>query len=267
MNKNKIYIISDSTGETAHHISKAVLSQYEGADIEECIFPMIRTKAQLDKVLNIIKQDPELIMYTIVNTELSDYLKDFCIANNILWLAPLEKIHSDIKFYLNLKNSRIPGKQHELDESYFNRIKAIDYTLAHDDGQISDAIVEADIILVGVSRTSKSPTCVYLANKGLKSANIPYIAGLPFPDLSHCKNSLIVGLSINPERLVDIRKTRLTNLQENSITDYIDIDAVKEEIKESRAMFHKNHWTIIDVTKRSVEETAAEILQLYKNRE
>ncbi len=260
-----IHLVSDSTGETVSSVARAATAQFEGVDPYEHLWSLIRTKGQLEKVLVGIDANPGIVLYTLVDKDLRDMLKAQCLKRNIPCIPVLARVIAEVSSYLGMETSAVPGKQHELNEEYFSRVDAINYTLAHDDGQMTWELEEADIILVGPSRTSKSPTCVYLANKGFKAANVPFVMGCPLPEnLENLSKPLIVGLSINADRLMQIRKTRLQSLNEERDTSYVDIEAIEKEAQEARRLYSKNRWPVIDVTKRSVEETAATIIQHFQ---
>lgn len=267
MKKFHLHLVSDSTGETVCSVARAAIVQFDGIDAEEHVWSLIRTKTQVERVLNSIEDRPGVVMYTIVAADLREMLTAGCSRLNVPCIPVLSRVLADLSVYLNMNASPQPGRQYELDENYFSRVEAINFTLAHDDGQSLRDVDEADIILVGVSRTSKSPTCVYLAYRGYRAANIPYVMNCPLPsNLSTMKKPLIVGLTISSERLIQIRKNRLLALHEEKETDYVDVDAVKEEIATARRFFSSNGWPMIDVTRRSVEETAATIIQYYQEK-
>lgn len=267
MKKFHLHLISDSTGETVCSVARAAIVQFEGIDAVEHVWSLVRTKTQIEKALAGITENPGIVMYTLVGKELRDILQEGCAKLKVPCIPVLSRVIADLSAYLNMKISPQPGRQHELDEDYFSRVEAINFTLSHDDGQSTWDINEADIILIGASRTSKSPTCVYLAYRGFRAANIPFVMGCPLPDsLAAATKPLIVGLTIGSDRLIQIRKNRLLALHEETETDYVDVDAVKEEITEARRLFSRNNWPVIDVTRRSVEETAATIIQMYQER-
>jgi len=267
MKEFHLHLVSDSTGETVGNVARAVIAQFDDVEADEHIWSLIRTRGQLDKVLAGIESHPGIVMYTLVDKNLRDVLKAECLKRSLPCIPVLAPIIAELTTYLGIESSTLPGRQHELDEKYFSRVEAINYTLAHDDGQGTWDLNDADILLIGVSRTSKSPTCVYLANRGFKTANIPFVKTelLP-PDLENLKKPLIVGLTIGTDRLIQIRKTRLQSLKQEENTNYVDLEKVEEEIRESRKLFAKNKWPVIDVTRRSVEETAATIIQYFHDR-
>lgn len=260
-----IHLVSDSTGETVSSVARAATAQFEGIDPYEHLWSLVRTKGQLEKVMVGIDANPGMVLYTLVDVELRDMLKAECLKRNLPCIPVLARVIAEISTYLGMETSAVPGKQHELNEEYFSRVDAINYTLAHDDGQMTWELEEADIILVGPSRTSKSPTCVYLANKGFKAANVPFVLGCPLPEnLETLTKPLIVGLTINAERLLQIRKTRLQSLNEERDTSYVDMEAIEQEAAEARKLYMRKKWPVIDVTRRSVEETAASIIQHFQ---
>ncbi len=265
MKKFNLHLVSDSTGETVSSVSRAALAQFDDVDTEEFSWTLVRTKPQMEKVIEALKTSPGPVMYTLVDNELRDMLKMECARRGLPCIAVLSTVVAELSTYLGLETHAQPGKQHELNEDYFDRVDAINFALAHDDGQAHWELEEADIVLVGVSRTSKSPTCVYLAYKGYKTANIPFVLNCPLPpSLEQIKKPLVVGLTIGPDRLQQIRKTRLQSLKHEEDTNYVDLEQLQQEIAESRKLFTKHKWPVIDVTKRSVEETAANIIQHYE---
>ncbi len=262
-----IHLVSDSTGETLSSVSRAVLSQFEGVESNDFIWPLVRTKSQMEKVIEAISKDPGIVMYTIVQEDLMESLKKHCYEIGVPCIPVLANIINEFSNYLGMNISHTIGRQHILDAEYFSRVQAISFTMTHDDGQSSWDLYDADIVIIGVSRTSKSPTSVYLSCRGYKTANIPFVAIDTIPTTIYdLKKPLIVGLTINPEKLVQIRQTRLSSLGQETNTDYIDIESIKNEINESRKLFARLNCPIIDVTKRSVEETAAKIIQLLQEK-
>lgn len=267
MKEFNLHLVSDSTGETVSSVSRAAISQFDDVEANEHIWSLVRTKGQLDKVVAGIKANPGVVMYTLVDKTLRDTLKAECLKLSLPCIPVLAQVISELTDYLGIESSLLPGRQHELDEKYFSRVNAINFTLAHDDGQATWDLHDADIVLVGVSRTSKSPTCVYLAHRGFKAANVPYVGGCPLPpELEELTKPLIVGLTISTDRLIQIRKTRLQSLKQDEDTNYVEEEKVTQEILESRRLFQRHKWPVIDVTKRSVEETAANIIQYFHER-
>ena len=261
-----LHLVSDSTGETLITVARAVVAQYEGVAAIEHVYPLVRSTTQLERVLSEIETAPGIVLYTLVDPDLTSRLEEVCRATSSPFLSVLAPVHSLISSYLGTHSTARPGAQHMLNAEYFKRIDAMNFTLLHDDGHLPDDLDEADVILVGVSRTSKTPTAVYLANRGLKTANFPLVPGMPLPaKLEAAKKALIVGLVATPERIVQIRQNRLLSLNADDDTSYVDREAVAEEIAASRRLFARHGWPVIDVTRRSIEETAAAIIDLYRD--
>jgi len=267
MKEFHLHLVSDSTGETVSSVSRAAIAQFDEIEPVEHVWTLVRTNSQIDKVIAGIKANPGIVMYTLVDKDLRDVLKAECLKLSLPCIPVLAQIIAEMSTYLEVESSTIPGRQHELDEKYFSRVNAVNFTLAHDDGQATWDLQDADIIIVGVSRTSKSPTCVYLAHRGFKAANVPYVMDCPLPpELTELKKPLIVGLTISSERLVQIRKSRLQSIKQEENTNYVDMEKVEQEIAESIRFYRSNKWPIIDVSKKSVEETAATIIQMFHDR-
>lgn len=261
------HLVSDSTGETVSSVARAAFAQFEGIQSREHLWSLIRTRSQLDRVIATIQSQPGPVMYTLVDSDLRERLKAECLKLDIPCIPVLAPVIRELSAYLQQDTAAMPGKQHEMNEQYFSRVEAINFTLAHDDGQSTWDVNEADIVLVGASRTSKSPTCVYLAYRGFKAANVPYIPKTTVPPaLLEATKPLIVGLTINPERLVEIRKSRLQSLNQEETGNYIDEEQVIDEINEAKKFFRQQKWPVIDVTRRSVEETAATVIQYFHQR-
>jgi hypothetical protein len=242
--------------------------QYEGIFVQEHVWSLVRTKGQMDKVMQAVERDRGPVLYTLVDQELRDVVRDHCRRLQLPCVGVLDQAMSVLAVHFHSKSEQWPGRQHQLDEGYFDRIDAMHYTLAHDDGQSTHDLEDADVILVGPSRTSKTPTCVYLANRGVRAANVPLVPLVDPPaELEAAKRPLIVGLITDPERLVQIRVNRLRLLQQNTETDYTDMDQVQREIQEARRLYARRKWATIDVTRRSIEETAAAIMKLYADRQ
>ena len=267
MTVHHLHLVSDATGETINSVARACLVQFEGVEPIEHVWSLIRTKGQMIKVLSRIEENPGPVLFTLVNEPLRDQLIDGCRHLDIPYIAVLDPVIHQLANYFGVEISGQPGLQHVLDAEYFGRIDAMNFALSHDDGQMPDQIDKADVVLVGVSRTSKTPTCIYLANRGLKAANIPVVPGCPLPDmLLGTAQPLVIGLTKDPARLVQVRRNRLRMIaQDQDETDYADPEAVREEVAFARKLFHKHDWPVIDVTRRSIEETAATIMSLYAN--
>ena len=260
-----LHLVSDSTGETLSSISRSALAQFEGVEAIEHTWTLVRTKGQMTRVIEGIRLQPGIVMYTIVEEDLRNQLTEACQELKVPCIAVLSRIVRMLSAYLGVEVKARVGRQYALDEDYFSRIEAVNFALAHDDGQSTDNLEEADVVLVGVSRTSKTPTCVYLSYRGYYAANVPYVKNCPLPEtLFQLHEPLVVGLVISPERLVQIRKSRLVNLHEERDTDYVDIEVIKEEVAEARKLFSKYKWPVIDVTRKSIEESAATIIQLFE---
>ena len=260
-----LYLISDSTGETINAVAKAVCARFEDARAVEHSYGLVRSNRQLDKVLQAVEKAPGPVLYSIVQPELTERLEKTCLRLGIPCISVLDPFVNILGPYLGVKIRGRPGGQHAMTKEYFDRIAALNYTVAHDDGQSQGDLDEADIVLVGVSRTSKTPTCMYLANRGIKAANVPLVPGIdPTEELMSLTRPLVVGLTTSPDRLVQIRKNRLLSLNEGADTEYINPELVKDETAEARRLFARKGWPIIDVTRRSIEETAAAILNLYQ---
>ena len=262
-----LHLISDSTGETLSSVARAVLSQFEKVESNDFIWSLIRTKPQLERVLEAISKQPGIVLYTIMHDDLVEDLRKECYKLQLPCIPVLSHIIAEFSNYLKENISHAVGRQHLIDNEYFSRVDAISYTITHDDGQSSWDLYEADIVIIGVSRTSKSPTSVYLSCRGYKVANIPFVSIETIPSsLFEIKKPLIVGLIINPEKLAQIRQSRLTSIGQEVSSNYGEIELIKEEIAESRKLFNRLNCPVIDVTKRSVEETSAKIIQLLQEK-
>lgn len=263
-----IHLISDSTGETVITAARAALVQFEGVETTEHVWPMVRGQNQVEEVIAGIKAHPGFVLYTLVDPETRAILEEGCRRLQVPSIAMLEPIVAALGAYLGAEVHARPGRQHIMDADYFGRIEAMHFVLSHDDGQSTRDLNDADVVVVGVSRTSKTPTCIYLANRGIKAANIPVVPGCPLPpEITEVVNPLIVGLTEDPKRLVEIRRNRLRMLKQDQQTDYVDSETVAQEISAARRLFARHGWPVIDVTRRSIEETAARILQLYNRRQ
>ena len=270
-NEHQIYLISDSTGETLDRIFLALKAQFTNFEYELNNFSFTRTENQIQQILEKAKKrENPIILYTIVNSKLAKYLADQAQLKQIPCFGVLGDLILSFSKILNQRASHEPSGQHVLNEEYYQRIEAIQFTMNHDDGNQTDDLEKSDIILLGVSRTSKTPTSIYLANKGYKTSNIPLVNEKSIPTRITKKNfkPCIVGLTTEAERLFDIRKNRLNSLKENESTEYTNLEKIKEEVENSKKIFRKNQWPTIDVTRKSVEETAASIIKIYeiKNR-
>ncbi|MFM8701845.1 MAG: pyruvate, water dikinase regulatory protein [Hyphomicrobiales bacterium] len=270
MNKRffHLYLISDSTGETLIAVSRAAAAQYASMSAIEHIYPLVRSFPQMDRIINQLEASPGIVLYTLVDHELARKLEIACQETGCPCLSILDPVLNMFQAYLGTTTSFRPGAQHVLDADYFKRIDALNYTMMHDDGQMTDDLELADIVLVGISRTSKTPTSIYLANRGFKTGNIPLVPGISLPlPLERLKNPLVVGLVASPERIGQIRQNRLLALNADEDSPYIDRTAIAEELAFSRKLCLRNNWPMIDVTRRSIEETAAAVIDLYRSRQ
>ncbi len=260
-----LHLVSDSTGETLIAASRAAAAQYQGVASIEHVYPLVRTPSQLDRVIAEVEDAPGIVLFTLVDPDLSQRLQTSCDASGSPCLSVLGPILTLFKSYLGQSSTPRAGAQHMLNADYFKRIDALNFTMMNDDGQLPENLEYADIVLLGVSRTSKTPTSIYLANRGYKTANVPLVPHVALPrNLETLRRPLIVGLIASPERIVQIRQNRLLSLNVDSQTEYVDRIAVAEEITASRRLFVEKGWPTIDVTRRSIEETAAAILDLYR---
>ncbi|HRJ60001.1 MAG TPA: pyruvate, water dikinase regulatory protein [Azospirillaceae bacterium] len=268
MKEFHLHLVSDATGETINSVARACVIQFDQVRPIEHFWNLVRTSHQLDLVLEGIEANPGLVMFTLVDAALRRRLQEFCREQQVPCIPVLDPLINALAAYLGRESQSQPGKQHALDAEYFGRMAAMEYTLAHDDGQSSWDLHEADVILLGVSRTSKTPTCVYLANRGIKAANVPIVPGCPLPpELEQVSRPLIIGLTKDPDRLIQIRRNRLRLLNQGEGSDYVDPDLVKQEVVEARRLYSRKGWPVIDVTRRSIEETAAEIVMLLTRRQ
>ncbi len=267
-NTHQVYLISDSTGETLDRIFMALKAQFNNFNYELNQFSFTRTENQIYTILKEAKKkESPIILYTVVNSGLAKFLAQEANKMKIPCFGVLGDLILNFSKILNQKATHEPSGQHVLDEEYYKRIEAIQFTMNHDDGNQTENILESDIILIGVSRTSKTPTSIYLANKGLKTSNIPLVNDMSIPlDIINSKKLCVVGLVTEAERLFDIRRNRLNSLRENEASDYTDIEKIRDEVERSKKIFKKNKWPTIDVTRKSVEETAASIIKIFEIR-
>ena len=260
-----LHLVSDSTGETTYSLARACLVQFENIQVNTQTHSQVLNQAKLHKVIATIEASPGAVMYTMINKSLSATLAAECARIGVPCIDVLDGVISRLQSYFGQGIRGQPGRQHQLDDQYFHRIDAMQFALSHDDGQGYDHLYEAEIVLVGVSRTSKTPTSLYLANhRGIKAANVPFVPGVALPKVLFGPEApFVVGLTTSPERLVQIRRQRMRMLGQNEDTDYVDIARVRQEIVEARKLFARMRWPVIDVTRRSIEETASEIIELY----
>lgn len=258
-----VHLVSDSTGETLNAMARAVCARFEGVLPIEHIYALVRSPRQLERVMQEIEGAPGVVLHTIVDKDVRAALEQGCRDFDMPCIAALDPLVSALARYLGASLTTRVGAQHALDSDYFERIDALTYAMAHDDGQGAADLEAADIVLVGVSRTSKTPTCIYLAQRGIRAANIPLVPGAePPPELFQLKRPVVVGLTVSPDRLIQIRRNRLLSLREENESAYIETDAVRDEIMRARRLIDKHGWPVIDVTRRSIEETAAAVINL-----
>ncbi|HWB46206.1 MAG TPA: pyruvate, water dikinase regulatory protein [Hyphomicrobiaceae bacterium] len=262
-----LHLISDATGETLTTMAKAAAVQYAQVRPIEHVHPLVRTSKQLERVLQEIEQAHGIVLYTIVKKELCDRLEERCRELNVPCLHVLQPIMKVFESYLGAPQTPIVAGQHLVDADYFKRIDALNFAMAHDDGQLPQDLNQADIIILGISRTSKTPTSIYLAQRGYKTANLPIVPGIELPEaLTQPHTAFIVGLVASPERISEIRRNRVRLLADRNLDDYVDRAQIAEEIAHTRRLCGRNGWPLIDVTRRSIEETAATIIRLLHDR-
>jgi [pyruvate, water dikinase]-phosphate phosphotransferase / [pyruvate, water dikinase] kinase len=264
-----LHLVSDSTGETLITVARAVAAQYANVTAVEHVYPLVRNQKQLDRVLDEIEEAPGIVLFTLLEKDLVLKLEAKCREINVPSLSIIGPVMQLFEAYLGAATTGRVGAQHTLNAEYFKRIDALNYTMIHDDGQHVEGLEEADVILVGVSRTSKTPTSIYLANRGIRTANVPLVPGILIPhQLETLKQPLVVSLHATPERLIQVRQNRLLSMGADSSSDtYIDRQAVADEVAYARKLSAKFNWPMLDVTRRSIEETAAAILKLYTDRQ
>ena len=259
-----LHLLSDSTGETLENIAKAALAQFDDIEVIKHFWPMVRSESHLDRILVDVAAHPGLVLFTLVNLPMRRKLEDRCRTLGLPTVAALDAVSDALSGILGQEAKARPGRQHALDDAYFARVDAIQFTIAHDDGLNHQNWEAADIVLAGVSRSSKTPTSIYLANRGYKVANIPIVVECPPPaSLFSLRRPLVVGLTTSPERLIQERRNRLLSLNQAPETAYVDSEHVMREVQYARRLFADNGWPVIDVSRRSIEETAAAVINLY----
>lgn len=269
--KFHIHLVSDATGTTLLGLSRAVLAQFEGIDPTQKFWPLIRTERQLERVIRRISDNPGPVIFTFVNKDMRKRLTEQCEELGVPCVAVLDPIIRSLSSYIGMHAQGVPGLQHTMDDAYFKRVSAVDFAMRFDDGRSLKGLKEADVVLVGVSRTSKTPTSIFLARRGIKAANIPLVPGVDVPDEYFTLDTpFYVGLTAAPARLLQLRQTRLksdktdqTILNENA---YLDEEKIEEEVRSARRLFRDHGWPVIDVSKRSIEETSAEIMALLQSK-
>ena len=266
INTYDIYLISDSTGETLERIFLAIKAQFKNFKYKTHFYSFTRTENQISKILESTeKNNNVIVLYTIVDNKLAKHLSNECSLKNIPCFGILGDLIISFSKLLDQKALNVPSRQHIMDDEYYKKIEAIQFTMNHDDGNSVEDIEKSDIILLGISRTSKTPTSIYLANKGMKISNIPLVNEKSVPDIlkKNPQKKCIVGLTAEPDRLVDLRKNRMQSIKDNENTEYTNLDIVKKEMEDARKLFQKYKWPSIDVTRKSVEETAASVLKIH----
>lgn len=258
-----LHLISDATGETIHSLARACIAQFEGVEPLEHFWNMVRSKRQLAMVIDDIKQAGGVVIFSLVDPALRQMLEEACAVLNVPCVPVLDPVITVLEQHLGMESRHKPGRQHVLDEDYFARIEALSFAMAHDDGQNLDGLNEADAVLVGISRTSKTPTCIYLANRGVRAANIPLIPDMPPPpQLDHLTRPLIIGLTTDRDTLLGIRRQRMRMIAGGREDDYIDPERIEAEIRHARRLFNQRGWPVINTARRSIEETSAEIITM-----
>lgn len=262
-----LHLVSDSTGETVSLVARACLVQFDNIEVQEKLWTMIRTEDQVREIIAGIQENPGFVLNTFVNEDIRVLLEDGCRKLQVPCIAVLDPVLEELGAHLGAEVHAQPGRQHVMDAEYFSRIEAMHFVLSHDDGQLTRDLNQADVVLLGVSRTSKTPTSIYLANRGIKTANVPIVPGCTLPDeLFQATEPLIIGLTKDPKRLVEIRRQRLKMLDQDEETDYVDLDKVSKEINDARRLYSKHDWPVINVSRKSIEETAATIIQMHNRR-
>ncbi len=263
-----MHLISDATGETLNTVARAATAYYAGYKPIEHIYALVRTQSQLDRVVAEIERQPGIVLFTMANHDLREQLESWCNKFSIPAISILDPVIASLATYLNAESRPHVGGQHALNAEYFRRIDALNYTMLHDDGQHPENWKTADVLLIGVSRSSKTPTSIYLANRGVKTANIPYVPDIPLPpQIDELSKPLIVGLTASAERIAQIRRHRLLTLNEDRQTSYADRREITKELTQMKTLCQRNNWPVIDVTRRSIEETAAAVLNLLHQRQ
>ena len=267
MNEFHLHLVSDATGETVQSVARACLVQFEDAEPVEHIWTLVRNGRQMDEVIHAIEENPGFVLFTMVNVDNRTKLQAACRRLQVPCVSVLQPIMTAFGGFLQAEGQARPGRQHSLDSEYYERISAMDYAMTHDDGQATWNLEEADVVLLGVSRTSKTPTCIYLANRGIKAANIPIVMGVDLPqEIFELKSPLVVGLTNDARNLLQVRRNRLRMLNEGNETNYVDPEAIAEEVTVAKRLFTQQGWPVIDISRRSIEETAAAIIQLRAQR-
>ena len=263
-----LHLVSDATGETVNGLARACVSQFDQVRVVDHLWSLVRTARQLEVVMEGIRQHPGVVMFTLVDEGLRRRLEERCREMQVPAIAVLDPLINALGTYFGVRSQGQPGRQHNLDAEYFSRMDAMEFAIAHDDGQGLHDLHLADVVVIGVSRTSKTPTCLYLGNRGIRAANIPLVPGVPLPiEVDQVERPLIVGLTKNPDQLLMIRRNRLRLLNKGEDLDYVDPEGVRLEDTEARRLFSRRGWPVLDVSRRSIEETAAEIAILLRRKQ
>jgi regulator of PEP synthase PpsR (kinase-PPPase family) len=259
-----LHLVSDATGETVTSVTRACMVQFEGVQAVQHNWWLVRSQGQVERVIAGIEENPGIVLFTLVDVPVRGLLEEACRRMHVPCIPVLDPVLGALAGYLGAEMNAQPGRQYQLDAEYFARIDAMQFTLNHDDGQLLTDVEDADIILIGVSRTSKTPTCMYLANRGYKCANYPLVPGIALPvELENARRPLVVGLTKDPKSLSDIRRARLRFLNHDEESDYAQFEKVREEVANARRLFSRHGWPVVDVTRRSIEEASATIIQLH----
>lgn len=259
-----LHLVSDATGETVTSVTRACMVQFEGVQSVQHNWWLVRSQGQVERVIAGIEDNPGIVLFTLVDAPVRGLLEEACRRMHVPCIPVLDPVLGALASYLGAEMHATPGRQYQLDAEYFARIDAMQFTLAHDDGQLLTDVEDADIVLIGVSRTSKTPTCMYMANRGLKCANYPLVPGMPLPpELENMRRPLVVGLTKDPKSLSDIRRARLKFLNDDEDSEYAQFEKVREEVASARRLFSRHNWPVVDVTRRSIEEASAAIIQLH----
>ena len=263
-----IHLVSDSTGETVHQVARAALAQFPDVQIFEHIWTLVRTPAHVDTIASALKRNPGILLYSVVNPEIRNSIEDLCLKNSTPSLSVLDPLMDMLSSVLGYRQNTQPGSQHKLDKAYFDRMAAVEFAVNHDDGLNMDRLKDAQILLVGVSRTSKTPTSMYLANRGYRVANYALVPNVDFPLhlLEDTPDLFVVGLTTDAKRLSMVRRNRLQHMSDVQNDTYADIDTINDELRSARLLFSRQNWPVLDVSRRSIEETAAAILHLFVNK-
>ena len=263
-----IHLVSDSTGETVHQVARAALAQFPDVKIFEHIWTLVRTPAHVETIASALTRNPGILLYSVVDPEIRRLIERLCSESNIPSLSVLDPLMDLLSSFLGYRQNTQPGRQHKLDKAYFDRMAAVEFAVNHDDGLNMDRLKDAQILLVGVSRTSKTPTAMYLANRGYRVANYALVPNVDFPLhlLENAPDLLVVGLTTDAKRLSIVRRNRLQHMSDSQNGTYADLDNINDELKSARRLFSGQNWPVLDVSRRSIEETAAAVLHLYMNK-